>query len=114
MGSQKSLFEPWNELNDKIVMVTGSSSGLGVQFSSDLVKAGCRVIAAARRVDRLKAVCDPINQELSLSRPDRVRVVALELDVMETETVLEAQVQQAWEIFGGIDVLINNAGVRGN
>lgn len=106
-------FEPWNELDDKIVLVTGSSSGLGVEFCSELAKAGCRLIAAARRVDKLKDLCDSINTRFPSSSPDRIRAVALELDVTASEPVLEAQVQKAWDIFGGIDVLINNAGVRG-
>ena len=49
------------DLQGKVVMVTGASSGLGLEFCLDLAKAGYRIIAAARRTDRLKTLCDYIN-----------------------------------------------------
>ncbi|KAL8213731.1 hypothetical protein R6Q57_003180 [Mikania cordata] len=53
--------EPWRDLTGTIVMVTGASSGIGREFCIDLAKSGCRIIAAARRTDRLKSLCDQIN-----------------------------------------------------
>lgn len=103
-------FEPWLELNDKVVMVTGASSGLGREFCSDLAQAGCRIIAAARRVDRLKSLCDEINNR---AKPGECRAVPVELDVSSSAASIEAAVEKAWDAFGRIDVLINNAGVRG-
>ncbi|RID65193.1 hypothetical protein BRARA_D00409 [Brassica rapa] len=43
--------EPWCELKDKVVLLTGASSGIGREVCLDLGKAGCKIIAAARRVD---------------------------------------------------------------
>ncbi|GLT28013.1 hypothetical protein SLA2020_029720 [Shorea laevis] len=110
--------EPWNGLTDKVVLVTGASSGLGRDFCLDLAKAGCRVIAAARRVDRLKELCDEINRlAFHSSEPESTvgrRAVALELDVCADGATIERSVQQAWDAFGRIDALVNNAGVRGN
>ncbi|GLT88080.1 hypothetical protein SLE2022_061200 [Rubroshorea leprosula] len=109
--------EPWNDLTDKVVLVTGASSGLGREFSLDLAKAGCRIIAAARRVDRLRELCDEINRLAFHSfEPESTvgrRAVALELDVCADSATIERSVQQAWDAFGRIDALINNAGVRG-
>ncbi|GKV17317.1 hypothetical protein SLEP1_g27836 [Rubroshorea leprosula] len=109
--------EPWNDLTDKVVLVTGASSGLGREFSLDLAKAGCRIIAAARRVDRLRELCDEINRLAFHSfEPESTvgrRAVALELDVCADGATIERSVQQAWDAFGRIDALINNAGVRG-
>uniref|UniRef100_A0A803QPR3 Uncharacterized protein n=1 Tax=Cannabis sativa TaxID=3483 RepID=A0A803QPR3_CANSA len=109
--------EPWLDLQGKVVMVTGASSGLGRDFCVDLAKAGCRVVAAARRVDRLKSLCDEINS-LSLSTPSSssgsVRAMAVELDVCADGPTIEKSVQRAWEAFGRIDALVNNAGIRGN
>nr|GMC85996.1 Ketoacyl-ACP reductase [Ipomoea batatas] len=98
--------EPWRSLRDKVVMVTGASSGLSREFCLDLAKAGCRIIAAARRIDRLQSLCDEINGAGSGS------AVAVELDVSANGPAIEAAVQRAWDAFGRIDALINNAGVR--
>lgn len=89
-------------------MVTGASSGIGREFSLDLAKSGCRIIAAARRVDRLKSLCDEINSE------GPRRAIAVELDVTANGATIEAAVQIAWDAFGRIDALVNNAGLRGN
>lgn len=42
------------------------------------------------------------------------RAIAVELDIAAQEKAIEASVQKAWDGFGHIDALINNAGVRGN
>ncbi|CAK7340257.1 unnamed protein product [Dovyalis caffra] len=114
--------EPWCDLRNKVVLVTGASSGLGKDFCLDLAKAGCRILAAARRIDRLQSLCDEINQ-LSLSFPSsssttdveiQPRAVAVELDVSADEATVDQSAQKAWDTFGGIDALVNNAGVRGS
>ncbi|KAH6821580.1 Rossmann-fold superfamily protein [Perilla frutescens var. hirtella] len=101
--------EPWLRLENKVVMVTGASSGLGREFCLDLAKAGCRVIAAARRMERLQSLCHDING----GNRDQPRAVAVELDISASGSAIEASVQTAWAAFGRIDALINNAGVRG-
>ncbi|KAK4726509.1 hypothetical protein R3W88_031426 [Solanum pinnatisectum] len=102
--------DPWKDLTGKVVMVTGASSGIGLEFCVDLAKAGCRIIAAARRVDKLKSLCDQINSNSEGSR----RAIAIELDVAADGATIESAVQIAWDAFGRIDALINNAGVRGS
>lgn len=98
--------EPWCELKDKVVLVTGASSGIGREICLDLAKAGCKVIAAARRVDRLKSLCSEINTT-------GVQAAALELDVSSDAVTIQKAVKEAWGIYGKIDALINNAGIRG-
>ncbi|XP_023743583.1 uncharacterized protein LOC111891748 [Lactuca sativa] len=111
--------EPWRDLRGTIVMVTGASSGIGWEFCIDLAKAGCRIIAAARRTDRLKALCDSINNlkiagtHRSQGRDNDVQAVAVELDVSADGPTIKASVLKAWDAFGRIDALINNAGIRG-
>jgi hypothetical protein len=119
MATQES--EAWGELGGKVVMVTGASSGLGSDFCLDLAKAGCRIVAAARRVDRLVSLCDQINNitlpsssSSSASEPRSPRAVAVELDVCADAPTIEKSVCKAWEAFGHIDALVNNAGFRGN
>ncbi|CAA7041414.1 unnamed protein product [Microthlaspi erraticum] len=103
--------EPWCELKDKVVLVTGASSGIGREVCLDLGKAGCKIIAAARRVDRLKSLCSEIN---SFGSTEIQVAAALELDVSSDSATIEKAAKEAWQIFGKIDVLINNAGIRGN
>ncbi|XP_057443118.1 uncharacterized protein LOC130734630 [Lotus japonicus] len=104
--------EPWHNLAGKVVLVTGASSGLGREFCLDIAQAGCRVIAAARRTELLQSVCDEINQ---MDDGDNVlRAIAVVLDVAADSAAIDKSVQKAWDAFGHIDVLINNAGVRGN
>ncbi|KVI12081.1 uncharacterized protein LOC112506692 [Cynara cardunculus var. scolymus] len=125
MADQKvySNLVPWDELSGKVVMVTGASSGIGRDFCIDLAKAGCKIVAAARRIDRLVSLCDEINGIARAGGPgtsndvdptDNVGAVALELDVAAKGPAIEASVKRAWDAFGRIDCLINNAGVRGN
>ncbi|XP_047333472.1 3-oxoacyl-[acyl-carrier-protein] reductase FabG-like [Impatiens glandulifera] len=108
--------EPWNQLPGKVVMVTGASSGLGREFCLNLAKAGCYIIAAARSVNKLNSLCNEINEintkikELSLV----TKAVAVELDVSSNENDISEAVRTSWNAYGRIDVLINNAGVRGS
>ncbi|EFH60347.1 short-chain dehydrogenase/reductase family protein, partial [Arabidopsis lyrata subsp. lyrata] len=92
---------PWCELKDKVVLVTGASSGIGREVCLDLAKAGCKIIAEARRVDRLKSLCSEIN---SFEYSAGLQAAALELDVSSDAPTIQK----------AIDVLINNAGFRGN
>ncbi|KAK9928255.1 hypothetical protein M0R45_025401 [Rubus argutus] len=90
MGNQVSdHLEPWRDLHDKVVMVTGASSDLGREFCLDLAKAGCRIVAAARRVDRLRSICDEINQ---LATAPQRRAVAVELDISADGLVIQKSV----------------------
>ncbi|KAH0972886.1 hypothetical protein GBA52_025042 [Prunus armeniaca] len=103
--------EPWRDLHGKVVMVTGASSGLGREFCLDLAKAGCRIVAAARRIDRLQSVCDEINQPTvttpsssssssSVNGPGSSRAVAVELDISADGLAIEKSVNKAWDAFG--------------
>lgn len=100
--------ETWCDLEGKVVLVTGASAGLGREFCTDLAKAGCFIVAAARRAERLKTLCDEINGSSTITR-----AVGVELDVAAAGDIIEATARKAWNVFGRIDVLINNAGIRG-
>ncbi|KAG5569072.1 hypothetical protein H5410_058838, partial [Solanum commersonii] len=75
---------------------------------SRLGQSRLQIIAAARRIDRLDSLCNDIN-----SKGIR-RAFTLELDVMSNGATIEGAVQRAWDAFGRINVLINNAGIRGS
>ncbi|KAL1802564.1 hypothetical protein ACET3Z_031211 [Daucus carota] len=113
--------EAWSNLEGKVVMVTGASSGFGRELCVDLAKAGCKVIAAARRSNRLHSLCEEINRfpdaieltEAHMSGRISCRAEAVELDVAGEEESIKMAVERAWKCFGRIDALVNNAGIRG-
>jgi short-subunit dehydrogenase len=82
--------------------ITGASSGIGESLARELNSQGHQVILSARNTERLELV------RASLRYPERARV--LPLDLLETHKA-QALVDQAWELFNGIDVLILNAGL---
>ncbi|XP_058205355.1 uncharacterized protein LOC131319213 isoform X2 [Rhododendron vialii] len=113
-----SQLEPWAQLGDKVVMVTGASSGIGREFCLDLAKSGCRIVAAARRLDMLESLCDEINRQPDPAGSTRSRLApqaaAVVLDVSADGPAIEAAVRRAWEAFGTVDALVNNAGIAGS
>jgi NAD(P)-dependent dehydrogenase (short-subunit alcohol dehydrogenase family) len=90
-------------LDDRVAIVTGASSGLGVAFARALAEAGADVVLGARRADRLADTAALV---------ERVGKAALSVqtDVASPEQC-NRLVANAIERFGHVDVLINNAGV---
>jgi len=88
-------------IKDKVVVITGASSGLGEAAARLLAKEGARLVLGARRIDRLEALAG----ELGLDG----RAV-LKTDVADRDQV-KRLVDRAVELHGRIDVLINNAGL---
>lgn len=89
---------------DKRVIVTGASSGLGTHIVTHLVREGARVVAAARRSGRLAQLAENLEGaagELITTRTDVTSAV-------DTARMADAAV----EAFGGIDALVNNAGME--
>jgi len=82
------------------VFVTGASSGFGAAVARRFAADGARVIAAARRADRLKNLADEFGP----------LILPLQLDVRDRARVAVA-VQRLPEEFSGVDVLVNNAGL---
>jgi NAD(P)-dependent dehydrogenase (short-subunit alcohol dehydrogenase family) len=83
----------------KVWWITGASSGLGRVLAEEVLAAGQRVVASARRVDELR--------EWAKVAPDRVLVLPLDV---EARGAIEGATQEALARFGRIDVLANNAG----
>ena len=91
-------------LDDKVVVVTGASSGLGVAFAEACARAGADLVVAARRTDRLR-------DTVALVEAAGRQALAVPADVAEQRDCA-AVVQAAVERFGRIDVLVNNAGIE--
>lgn len=90
-------------LNDKVVVVTGASSGLGVSFAQAFAEAGADLVLGARRVEKMAATAALVE------RAGR-RVYTRKTDVADPEQC-EQLVNAAITEFGRVNVLINNAGV---
>lgn len=90
-------------LKDKVVLVTGGSTGLGEQICYEAAKEGAIVIVSARRVELLEEVkqkCEALSQNKAYSFP---------VDMSDTESIKQL-VQSVKETVGVVDVLVNNAG----
>jgi clavulanate-9-aldehyde reducatase len=87
-------------LDGKVAAITGASSGIGEATAIALAGAGAKVSLAARRKDRLDALADKIGDN----------ALAVEADVGD-EDQARAFIQQTKDELGGLDILINNAGV---
>jgi NAD(P)-dependent dehydrogenase (short-subunit alcohol dehydrogenase family) len=93
------------DLSGKIVLITGTTSGLGRHFALVLAAAGARVAVTGRRVERLQDLCAEIAGKGGQSLP-------LALDVQDVQSIRQC-VEKCENELGPIDILINNAGVNG-
>ncbi len=90
------------DLRDKVIVITGASSGIGAATALACAAAGMRVVGAARRVDRLKQVVGQIVG-------DGGRALAVECDVTRSQDVRRL-IERTETEFGRLDVLFANAG----
>lgn len=88
------------DISEKIVLITGASSGIGEATARELAAAGAKLFIGARRGERLKALAEELGEAVAWRA----------LDVTDAADV-DAFVAAAEERFGRIDVLVNNAGV---
>lgn len=90
-------------LDNKVVVVTGASSGLGVAFAVACAEAGADVVLAARRVDKLE-------QTAELVRKAGRAALCVSTDIADPDQA-QHLIDAAMEHFGRVDVLVNNAGI---
>ena len=87
---------------DKVIVITGASSGIGEASAEEFAKRGANIVLVARRKDKLEQV------EKNLAKYP-VKILSLICDVSEKEQV-KKMVEKVLETFPQVDVLINNAG----
>ena len=91
------------DLNGQVAVVTGCSTGLGVQMAKALANQGAKIVAVARR----KELIDQVAKEIADTY--KVETLAIQCDITDTARV-NAAVDEIMAKFGRIDILINNAG----
>ena len=91
------------DLKGQVAIVTGCSTGLGVQMAKALANQGANIVAVARRQELIDAVAADIAAEFG------VQTLALRCDITDTAGV-DAMVKAVMDKFGRIDILVNNAG----
>lgn len=91
------------DLTGQVAVVTGCSTGLGVQMAKALANQGAKIVAIARRKEKIDAVAKEIADSY------KVETLAIQCDITDTEKV-NAAVDSIMEKFGRIDIVINNAG----
>ncbi len=90
------------KLEGKVVLITGASSGFGEDAARLFAAEGCKLVLAARRVERLQALAEKIHRAGG-------EALVVPVDVAERQEV-EVMVQSALDLYGQIDILFNNAG----
>jgi NADP-dependent 3-hydroxy acid dehydrogenase YdfG len=93
-------------MDNKVVLITGASSGIGEATAIRLAKAGAKVVLVARRKDRLDKIASEIKKEGG-------EALAIKADVTQ-KAKASTIVKQAVDKYGTLDVLINNAGIMLN
>ena len=93
-----------NKLKDKIIFITGASSGIGRAAATAFASEGANLILAARRIERLKEI------ENEIIKKHNVKVLSVQLDVRKLNEVKKAvaSLKDEWK---NIDILLNNAGL---
>ncbi|MGO3048699.1 oxidoreductase [Staphylococcus casei] len=91
------------ELQDKVAIVTGASSGIGASIAHALSNHGAKVVLSGRNESRLNAVAKRIQEEV------QTEVDTLTVDVTQ-KSELERLVRHVQEKFGRVDILVNSAG----
>lgn len=96
------MFQAARDLHDKVIVITGASSGIGAETAVACAQAGMHVTLAARRPDRLREVAQRVEAHGR-------RALCVECDVDRDEAV-QHLFQRSWEAYGRLDVAFANAG----
>ena len=91
------------KLENKVVLITGASSGMGREIALTFAKEGAKVVAVARRVERLNEIAE-------IAKQFEGEITPYQGDLSKQETNVE-MVEFAIKKYGRVDILVNNAGV---
>ena len=91
------------DLTNRVVVVTGASSGLGLQMSEGFAKQGATVVLLARREELV------VQNAATLAEKYNIKTLGLKCDITDLDSV-QAAVKATVDTYGRVDVLVNNAG----
>jgi dehydrogenase/reductase SDR family protein 7B len=91
-----------NAFNDKVVWITGASSGIGEALSYAFALQGAKLILSGRRIEELERV------KQACTSPDQVQILSLDLSDVPS---LDHKTEEAIRCFGHVDILIHNGGI---
>ena len=92
---------PQDDSNTKVWLITGTSSGMGRALVRSALERNDKVIATARVLEQIQDLC---------SLADASRLYLMQLDITDSQDVINSKVVEAIAVWGRIDVLVNNAG----
>lgn len=99
--------------NDKVVVVTGSSRGIGKAIAKEFAKNGYSVVLNARDEEELKQASKEIEEETKQNDDNNNSKIALVVGDISQEQTSKSLIEEAIKRFGRLDVLVNNAGISG-
>ena len=102
MSTPSSIFRA-DLFKDKVAIVTGGGTGIGLAIAEELVKGGAKVVIASRKMERLEIAAK------GLSHDYNAEVIPISCNIRETEQV-ENLFEQVLEKYGRVDYVINNGG----
>src|SRR5713226_6293376 len=97
-----------SHIKDKVVLITGASSGIGEATARVLSRKGAAVVLGARRTGRLKTLAEALRNDGGRAEYRALDVTTLDVTTLED---VQAFVKFGLETCGRIDVIVNNAGV---
>jgi len=100
---EANMAKNYFDFSGQVAIVTGASTGLGVQMAKALANQGANIVCIARRQNLIDEVAKEISDTFG------VKAIGIRCDITDTESV-DAAVDQVLKEFGRIDILINNAG----
>ena len=98
-----------NFYKDKVIIVTGASSGIGLASAQKFASLGAKVVLAARSLDKLEKIASDLNQKFAAHNSQLI-AHCIKTDVTKEEDCKNL-IDQTVRHFGKIDVLVNNAGI---
>ena len=92
------------QLKDKVAFITGSASGIGKEIATVFAKEGAKIVIADLNKDAATATAEEL-------KSTGAQAIGVAVDVTD-EAQVDAAVEEAAKAFGGIDILVSNAGIQ--